>query len=220
MGTRSANGSTGLRVIGVVRDSKYWTLGEVIRPTVYTAYHQRPESEVTVFVRTSDMAGTAKALRAEVARLCPTMFVDVQPMTEAVGAALVPAQAGAAVTSGFGALGALLAMMGIYGLVAFTVAQRTREIGIRKAVGATTPDIVRLVASGTAVPVGIGLVLGLGLGTLGAMALSGFIVGVSPVDPLTLAGTTLLVVGPTLAASTLPALRAASVDPLKALKAE
>ncbi len=107
-----------------------------------------------MFVRTSDAAGTAKALRAEIARLDPTMFVDVQPMTDAVGAALVPAQVGAALTSGFGALGALLAMMGIYGLVAFTVAQRTREIGIRKAVGATTSDIVRLVISGSAVPVG------------------------------------------------------------------
>jgi predicted permease len=210
----------GSEVIGVVQDSKYWTLGEVIRPTVYTAYNQRPESEVNVFVRTSDIAGAAKALRAEVARLDPTMFVDVMPMTEAVGASLVPAQAGAAVTSGFGALGALLAMMGIYGLVAFTVAQRTREIGIRKAVGATTRDIVGLVLSGSAVPVGIGLVMGLGLGTLGAVAISGFIVGVSPVDPLTLVGTTVLVVGTTLAASTLPALRAARLDPLSSLKAE
>ena len=83
-------------MVGVVQDSKYWTLGEVSRPTVYTAYHQRPEAEVTVFVHTSDVAGTAKALRAEIARLDPTMVVDVQPMTDAVGAALVPAQVGAA----------------------------------------------------------------------------------------------------------------------------
>jgi ABC-type antimicrobial peptide transport system permease subunit len=70
------------------------------------------------------------------------------------------------------------------------------------------------------VPVAVGLVLGLGVGALGAFALGGFIVGVSPADPLTLAATTVLVVGTTLAASTLPALRAASVDPLKALRAE
>ena len=69
-------------------------------------------------------------------------------------------------------------------------------------------------------PVGIGLVSGLGLGTLGAVALGGFIVGVSPVDPLTIAVTTVLVVGTTLAASALPALRAARVDPLRALKTE
>ena len=207
-------------VVGVVRDSKYWTIGETVRPLVYTAYLQRPEREVDVFVRTSDMVGTAKALRAEIARLDPTIFVDVKPMTDAVAVALVPAQAGAVLTSGFGALGTLLAMMGIYGLVAFTVAQRTREIGIRKAVGATTRDIVRLVVSGSAVPVGIGLVAGLGLGILGAAALGSFIVGVSPVDPLTIVVTTLLVVGTTLAASTLPALRAARVDPLRTLKME
>ena len=173
-------------VVGVVRDSKYWTIGETVRPLVYTAYLQRPELDFDVFVRTSDMAGTAKALRAEIARLDPTMFVDVKPLTDAVAVALVPAQVGAVLTSGFGALGTLLAMMGIYGLVAFTVAQRTRELGIRKAVGATTRDIVRLVVSGSAAPVGIGLVAGLGLGTLGAAALGSFIVGVSPVDPLTI----------------------------------
>ena len=207
-------------VVGVVGDSKYWTLGEAVRPLVYTAYLQRPESEVDVFVRTSDMAGTAKALRAAIPRLDPAMFVEVRPMTDALSVALVPAQAGAALTSGFGALGALLAMMGIYGLVAFTVAQRTREIGIRKAVGASTRDIVLLIVSGSATPVGIGLAAGLGLGMLGAVALGSFIVGVSPVDPLTIAVTTVLVVGSTLAASTLPALRASRVDPLKALKAE
>jgi putative ABC transport system permease protein len=207
-------------VVGVVGDSKYWTLGETIRPLVYTAYAQRPESELDLFVRTSDPVATAKALRMEIARLDPTKFVDVRLMTEAVSAALVPAQAGAVLTGGFGVLGALLAMMGIYGLVAFSVAERTREIGIRKAVGATTRDIVGLVVAGSAVPVGIGLVAGLGLGTLGAVALGGFIVGVSPIDPLTIAVTTVLVLGTTLAASALPALRAARVDPLRALKAE
>jgi ABC-type antimicrobial peptide transport system permease subunit len=171
-------------------------------------------------VRTADTAGTAKALRAEMARLDPTAFVDVRQMTDAVAVALVPAQVGAALTSGFGVLGTLLAMMGIYGLVAFTVAQRTRELGIRKAVGATQSDIVGLVISGSAVPVGIGLVSGLGLGTLGAVALRSFIVEVSPIDPLAIGVTTVLVVGTTLAASALPALRAARVDPLKALKAE
>ena len=207
-------------VVGVVGNSKYWTLGETIRPLVYTAYAQRPGTEVELFVRTSDTGGTAKALRAELTRLDPTKYVDVRLLTDAVSAALVPAQAGAFLTGGFGVLGALLAMMGIYGLIAFSVAQRTREIGIRKAVGATTPDIVRMVVSGSAVPVGLGLVAGLGLGTLGAIGLGGFIVGVSPIDPLTMLGTTVLVVGTTLTASALPALRAARVDPLRALKNE
>ena len=107
-------------------------------------------------------------------------------------------------------------MMGIYGLVAFTVAQRTREIGIRKAVGATTSDIVRLVTFGQRrAGRRSDSSSASALGTLGAVALGGFIVGVSPIDPLTIAVTTVLVVGTTLAASALPALRAARVDPLR-----
>jgi predicted permease len=207
-------------VIGVVADSKYWSLGEEIQPTVYTAYYQRPEREITIFLRTSNMAAATQALREDIRRLDPTLYADIKPMTDALSPSLVPAQAGAAVTSGFGALGAILAMMGIYGLVAFSVAQRTREIGIRRAVGASTSAIVALILTGSARPVAIGLIGGLGLGILGAHALAGFVVGVSAVDPLTLAGTTVLVVGTTLAASTLPALRAAKIDPLGALKAE
>ena len=125
-------------IVGIVRDSKYWTLGETIRPTVYTAYPQRIESTVELFVRTSDMAGTMKALRAEIRRLDPGMIIEVRPMNEDVGAAFLPTRIGAIATSAFGALGALLAMMGIYGLVAFSVSQRQREIGVRKAIGATT----------------------------------------------------------------------------------
>ena len=171
-------------VIGVVADSKYWSLGEDIRPTVYTAYYQRPEREITIFLRTSNLAAAAKALRADIGRVDPTLYADIGPMTDALSPSLVPAQAGAAVTSGFGALGAILAMMGIYGLVAFTVAQRTREIGIRKAVGASTSAIVALIVAGTARPVAIGLIGGLALGILGARArrLCGRRFGCRPAD--------------------------------------
>ena len=111
-------------------------------------------------------------------------------MNDAVGAAFVPTRIGAIATSAFGALGALLAMMGIYGLVAFSVSQRQREIGVRKAIGANTGDIVRLMAGGTTKPVAAGLAGGLLLGLLGARGLSSFIVGVSAYDPLTIAGAT------------------------------
>ncbi len=177
-------------IVGIVRDSKYWTLGEDVRPTVYTAFPQRIESQVELFVRTSEMAGTMKALRAEIRRLDPAMIIEVRAMSDAVGAAFLPTRIGAIVTSAFGALGALLAMMGIYGLVAFSVSQRQREIGVRKAIGATTADIVRLTAAGTAKPVAAGLAGGLALGLLGARGLSSFIVGVSAYDPLTIVAAT------------------------------
>jgi predicted permease len=207
-------------VVGVVRDSKYWTLGETVMPTVYTPFAQNPVGLVNLLVRTSNMNATARALRVEIARRQPGVAADIAPMTEAIGAALLPAQVGAAFTGAFGALAMLLTMMGIYGLVSFTVAQRRREIGIRMAVGASTRDIVGGVIRGLTVPVAAGLIGGIAVGSLGAHALGGFIVGVSPIDPLTIAATALLVAATAAAASAVPALSAARVDPLDALRAE
>jgi putative ABC transport system permease protein len=207
-------------VVGVVRDTKYWTLGETIRPLVYSLVVQRPLSELNLHVRTADIASTTTTLRQMIHRLTPDAAVDVAPLTSVVSVATLPAQVGATLTGAFGALAALLAMMGIYGLVSLTVAQRTREIGIRKAIGASTADIVRLVVRTSRRQVAIGLALGAILGSLGARLLGGFIVGVSPLDPVTLAGTAALVIGTAAAASALPAARAARVDPLRVLKTE
>jgi putative ABC transport system permease protein len=209
-----------VEIVGVVRDSKYWTLGEAIKPTIYTALVQKPLSEVNLHVRTSDLTGTTVAIRREVARMAPDLFVEVKPMTAAVGVAIVPAQVGAALTAACGVLAALLAMMGIYGLVALSVAQRTREIGIRKAIGARTTDIVRVVVGGSIGPVAIGYALGALFGSLGAFALGGFIVGVSPIDPITIVVTGAVVLATAVAASAIPALRASRVDPLVALRTE
>jgi predicted permease len=209
-----------LEVIGVVRDTKYWTLGETVSPLVYTPFAQRPTAEINLNIRTTDLASTTTALRNEMRHLAPEVFVEITPLATAVRVAIVPAQIGATLTGAFGALAALLAMMGVYGLVSLTVAQRTREIGIRKAIGARTSDVVRLIVRGSVTLVVIGLTLGTLLGALGARALGGFIVGVSPVDPLTITVTAVLVVGTAVLASALPALRAARVDPLRTLKAE
>jgi ABC-type antimicrobial peptide transport system permease subunit len=207
-------------VIGVARDSKYWTLGETILPVVYTAQDQRPETSVILFMRTSDVTGGIRALRAEMSRLDPARFVDVQPMTDAVAAALVPARVGAILTGTFGAVGALLAMMGIYGLVSFSVAERKREIGIRKAIGATPSMVVLQTMSGTMIPVAVGIAGGLGLGVLGARALGGFIVGIPTHDPLTMVTTTALILGTVLVASALPAVQAAKVDAMAVMRVD
>jgi predicted permease len=209
-----------VEIVGVVRDSKYWTLGEEIQPTIYLSMLQSRESYVNLHVRTSNPAGISAALHREVAALMPDLVVDVKPMTSLVGVAILPSQIGAALTAACGGLAALLAMMGIYGLVALTVAQRTREIGIRKAIGAQTLDVIRVVVRGSVVPVALGYALGAVFGSLGAFALGGFIVGVSPLDPITLIVTGLAVLATAVAASALPALRASRVDPLVALRAE
>jgi putative ABC transport system permease protein len=207
-------------VIGIARDSKYWTLGETVKPLVYTSFTQRPLREINLNIRTIDPAATMTALRSEMRRVAPGVFVEIKPLTTSVAVAILPAQVGATLTGAFGALAAVLATMGIYGLVSLTVAQRTREIGIRKAIGARTIDVVRLVVRGSVRLVAIGLALGTFFGALGARALGGFIVGVSPIDPLTISVTAILVLGTVVLASALPAIRAARVDPVRTLKIE
>jgi predicted permease len=210
-----------LEVVGVVGDSKYWTLGETIEPAVYLPVHQADISDdLTLHVRTSNAAATADAISRELQRLTPGGLLETQSMTDAIAVAMLPARAGAAATGAFGALAALLAAIGIYGLVSFSVVQRTREIGIRRAIGAPTSQVVRLIVGGSVVLVIAGLTLGLALGVLGASALGGFIVGVSPADPLTLLAVSALVIAAALLSSALPALRAVRVDPLVALRKE
>jgi ABC-type antimicrobial peptide transport system permease subunit len=208
----------GAQVVGVVRDSKYWTLGETVMPAVYMPFAQRAVSSVNLLVRSATPGSTARALQTEIVRLDPGLAPEIQPLGNALRAALLPAQVGASFTGAFGVLGTFLTMMGIYGAVSFAVAQRRREIGIRKAVGATTPDIVLNVMRGIGVPVGVGVTAGMILGTLGAHALRGFMVGVSPIDPLTIVATAVLIVGTAAAASALPALSASRIEALEALR--
>ena len=204
-------------VVGVAGDSKYWTIGETIEPLVYLPVRQHPGNFV-LHARTSDFRTTTAAIRAELQRVAPTATAEIKPMADAVAVAMMPARAGAIFTSGFGVIAILLAAMGIYGLVSFSVVSRTKEIGVRRAVGARTLDVVRLVAVRTATMVALGLAAGLAIGIVGAGALGGFIVGVTPTDPATLGTVAALVLVSAVAASALPAWRATRVDPLVALK--
>jgi ABC-type antimicrobial peptide transport system permease subunit len=169
-------------------------------------------------VRTANRTVVTALLTADVRRVAPDVFVDVSPMTDVLSVAVFPARVGAAVTGAFGVLAMMLAALGVYGLVAFNVAQRTAEIGVRKVVGARAIDLVRLIVSENGALAAVGLGVGLGLGMLGATLLRSFITDVSPIDPLTLAGTAVLVMGATLAATASPALRAVRVDPLVVLR--
>jgi predicted permease len=207
-----------VQVVGVVRDSKYWTLGETTAPTIYLPFQQHYFRYVTFHVKTSNRTAATALLTADVRRVAPDVFVDVSPMADVLSVAMLPARIGAAVTGAFGILAMLLAALGVYGLVAFNVAQRTAEIGVRKVVGARAIDLVRLIVSENAALAAVGLGVGLGFGTLGATLLRSFITDVSPLDPLTLTGTAVLVMGVTLAASASPALRAVRVDPLVVLR--
>jgi len=212
--------SPDVEIVGVVADSKYWTIGETIAPTIYRPFLQTPGGGPFIHIRTSNLTATAQALRLELRRLVPGVAPDIKPMTAAVAVATMPARVGAIFTGGFGVIAALLAILGIYGLVSFSVTQREREIAVRKAIGADTREIVRLIVGGSAVLAAVGLAAGLGFAVLGGQMLRGLIVEVSPSDPLTLAGVIAIVMASALAASAVPALRAARVDPLISLRAE
>ena len=207
-----------VQIVGVVGDSKYWTLGEEIEPTVYLPVRQANlGDDLTLHIRTSNTEATARALGEAIQRIAPDGFVEFRALSDATAVALMPARVGATVTTAFAGVAVLLATLGIYGLVSYTVAQRTREIGVRKALGATTGDIVWMVLRSSLTLGGIGLLVGLALALLGAPALAGLVVGVSPADEATLALAMLLVGSIVVAASVGPTVRAARVEARTAL---
>jgi predicted permease len=219
LGQQLRYGDRTLDIVGIVRDSKYWTLGESTSPTVYLPFRQVPALfPPTLHVRTSDPRGTAERIRREVRTLVPGSAPQLQLMRDAVAVAVVPARVGAAITGGFGLLGALLATMGVYGLISYIVVQRTREMAIRRALGAPSTHIVRVVIGGNGILAAVGLALGIGLGALTAPMFGGLLVNVSPTDPLTIVATTAVVLTTAIAASARPAWRAARLNPLSAMK--
>jgi putative ABC transport system permease protein len=221
IGQQLRYGSTTAEVIGVVRDSKYWTLGETVSPTVYMPFRQSPALHpVTLHVRTSNPRETAERIRQTMQELTPGAPAELKPMREAVAIAVVPARVGAIVTGSFGLLGALLATLGVYGLISFIVIQRTREMAIRRAIGASSAHIVRVVVGSTAWLTAVGLMIGVAAGALTAPLFGGLLVNVSPRDPVTFAATALLVLATAVLASAPPALRAVKVDPMRVLKGD
>jgi hypothetical protein len=207
-----------MRIVGIVQDSKYWTLGESAQPTLYLPFQQHYFRYVTFHVRTGAVAAMTALLRTELQRLAPDAFIDFSPMVDTMAFAMLPARIGAATTGAFGVLAMLLAALGVFGLVGFNVAQRRAEIGVRKVVGAGTPAIVRLILGENFALTAAGLGLGLGVGILGAVLLRSFIVGVSPLDPPTLVATIVVVLAAAVLASAVPAIRAARVSPMTVLR--
>jgi ABC-type antimicrobial peptide transport system permease subunit len=147
-------------------------------------------------------------------------FLDPRTMTEHMGAATFRQLFGASMLSGFGALALLLVAVGLYGVMAYSVAQRTRELAIRMALGAGSKNVLLLVLKQGLLLIGIGLVVGTGLALAAGRLLQGQILGASATDPLTFVGIPLLLFVVALAACLVPARRATRVDPMIALRYE
>ena len=213
-----------VEVVGVVQNGKYQNVGEAPLGAIFHPVAQRSPVSASVAVRANGAPiDLARAVRRAIAEADPEVSVyDVRPMTEHLdnGNAFFPFRMAAFMSGLFGGMGLLLASIGLYGMIAYHVGQRTQEIGVRMALGARAADIIRdVLAQGgrfALFGIGIGIVLAAGL----AQLLKGLLLGISPFDPITYAAVAGLLVAICLIASFVPARRATTVDPLTALRAE
>ena len=207
-------------IVGVVRNSKYGSLGETALPVAYLPVAQNHETGMTLYARTTvPPASIVSSLRREIQAIEPNLPVpNIQTMTQTIGTSLYAARMGAWLLAVFGGLALLLAAIGIYGVLSFSISTRTREMGIRLALGAETGRLFRLVVRDGMLLVGIGLAIGIAAGLAGARSLTTFLYAVPAWDVPTFAATTTILAAVALLACVIPARRAMRVAPITALR--
>ena len=222
VGASLTMGSEKVEIVGVVKTGKYRSLGEQPRHFIYHPILQGYYARLTLVAKSSgDPASLMAAVRREIGALdqnvAPTQLGTLE---EHMAFALFPARVSGVLLGVFGLLALVLALVGLSGLIAYSVSQRTREIGVRMALGAETRDVLKLVIGEgmllTLIGMAIGLAAALGL----TRFLSDLLYGVSAVDPLTFGLIALLLFGVALSACWFPARRATKIDPMVALRCE
>jgi len=216
-----ANEERALQIVGIARDAKYRYISSANAPFIYVPMAQQPQPSIEFYVRHAPGRDVTKEIRAAMAQVEPNVpIVMLQSFDAAAAIGLLPQKLAAWIAGSVGTVGIFLAALGLYGLMAFLVAQRTREIAIRMALGASNADMRAMILkqAGTLGAIGtlIGLALAAGIGTLAQSML----VGVEPVDPISFGATALLFVIVVAIAAWTPATRAAATDPATALRAE
>jgi putative ABC transport system permease protein len=213
-----------LEVVGVVRDGKYVFLGEDPRAFFYIPFGQNYRGDMTLFLHNSgDDAMALAGVRQVVRELDPELpLYDVKTMKTHLrdGLALLFVRLGARLATAFGLLGLVLAVVGVYGVVSYSVSQRIHEIGIRMALGASGSDVLRLVVGQGLMLTLAGVAIGLGASLMVTRVMTSLLYGVSATDPLTFGVIALVLAGVAVAASFIPARRALKVDPMVALRYE
>ena len=207
-------------VIGIVRDVKAITLGETPNPMLYLPFGDMPDGGITIFVHT---AGAPGQMVAETHRIVRSVDAHIpityeKTITQHMAFALWPSWMGAVILGALGLLALLLASVGVYGVMAYSVSQRTRELGIRMALGAQSTQVLQLVLRQGMLLAGIGLAFGL-FAAYGSTRLATiFLYGVNPSDPIVFLGVTALLAAAAFAACYFPARRVLKIDPIIALR--
>ena len=215
--------SAPFQVIGIAKDARYLYWAEPAQAMVWTAFSQEYNSHMVVEVRTrTDPASMASAVRNQVHSLDADLPVANMNTLESFfeDRAMLGPRLLAQTVSAIGFTGLVLAIIGLYGVVAYAVSRRTREIGIRMAIGARPADVLRMILRQGMILTGIGIVLGGAIAVAAGGFLQGFALGERVTDPATLIGVPLMLAVVMMAACWIPAKRAASVDPTRALRQE
>jgi putative ABC transport system permease protein len=221
---RVGDGGDWLTAVGVVADIRQRSLAQGVQPMIYVPFQQDRSGFlrfVSFVARTATPAGVAEGIRAEIRRAAPDLPIQTTvTMDEAVAASVAPPRFRMWLLALFATTATLIATCGLYGLMAYAVTQRRREIGVRMALGAERGDVLRLVLTRALRIVVAGLIVGLA-GAVGVTrVLQRFLFGVTPTDPIAFTIVTLLLMAVGLMAAWLPARRATRIDPCAALRAE
>ncbi len=209
-------------VVGVVGDVRFGTLDDVPEADVYIPYYQSPRRWMMVYLKTSgDPSAVAGNARAAVKELAPGLpMYDVRPLRDRVADASAQARFSAILLALFAGMALILASLGIYGVISFVVAQRTREIGIRVALGAVRQDVLRLIVRQGLMLAVAGTAIGLVAALLATRVLGSMLYDVAPTDLRTYVSIVALIVGAAIVASWIPARRATRIHPMEALRTE
>jgi predicted permease len=210
-------------VVGVTKDAKYVRLSDPFSPTVFTLLDQAAEPDYgTVILSRSQVALNAQlaAIKREMAAINPAMALNFYPLHSRISDSLLRERLMATLSGFFGFLAAALAAIGLYGVMAYIVARRRTEIGIRMALGADRLNVLRLVLRGAFLQVGIGLAIGIPATILAGYAMTKELFGVKPFAPDILLVTIFVLSVAALVATLLPARKAATLEPISALRTE
>jgi putative ABC transport system permease protein len=211
------------RVVGMAKDSKFYDLRENPVPTVYVSFTQAngPEQHSTLMIRSDEsLLALISSINRTANKINPSMVLTFRVFKKQIREGLLRESLMATLSGFFGVLATVLAVIGLYGVISYMVIQRRNEIGVRIALGANRGNILRMVVQDAAILLGIGLVVGAGLTMAAGTTAASMLYGLKPSDPLTLTAAIAGIVAVGLAASFLPAQRAAKLHPMAALREE